>query len=46
MSTHWHSLLTTLAVILTTVAPLLPHPYDRLIASVEQLCLFLAELLR
>jgi hypothetical protein len=42
----WHSLLTAMALILTTVAPLTPHPYDRLIASAVQLCLYLAELFK
>jgi hypothetical protein len=46
MRTLWHSLLTALAFILTTVAPVVPQPYDRLIASVVQLCFFLAELLK
>ena len=46
MRTLWHSLLTALALILTAVAPIMPHPFDRLIASVVQLCLFLAELLK
>jgi uncharacterized membrane protein len=42
----WHSLLAALAVILTTVAPIVPHPFDRLMAGLAQLCLFLAELLK
>jgi len=46
MRTLWRSLLTALALILTTVAPVIPQPFDRLIASVVQLCLFLAELLK
>jgi hypothetical protein len=44
MSLVWHSLLAALVVVLQTVAPLMPHPYDRLIAIAIQLCLFLAEL--
>jgi hypothetical protein len=46
MRTLWHSLLTALAFMLMTVAPVVPHPYDKLIASAVQLCLFLAELLK
>jgi hypothetical protein len=46
MRTLWHSLLTALALILTTVAPLVPQPFDRLVASAVQLFLFLAELLK
>jgi hypothetical protein len=46
MKGMWYSLLTTLAFILTTVAPIIPHPFDRLIACVVQLCLFVAELLK
>jgi hypothetical protein len=42
----WHSLLTALAFILTGVAPVVPHPFDRLITTVVQLCFFLAELLK
>jgi hypothetical protein len=42
----WYSLLTKLAFILATGAPIVPHPFDRLIASVIQLCLFVAELLK
>ena len=40
------SLLTTLAFILSVVGPLIPHPFDQLVASVVQLCLFVAELLK
>jgi hypothetical protein len=40
----WHGLLSMLAVILTGVAPVVPHPFDRLMTSLAQLCLFLAEL--
>jgi hypothetical protein len=42
----WHSLLTAVAFILAAVAPIAPHPFERLIAAVVQLCLFLAELLK
>jgi hypothetical protein len=40
------SLLTALAVILTTCVPYVPHPYDRLIATLAQFCFFVAELLK
>ena len=40
-----HGLLTALAYILATVAPITPHPYDRLITGVAQLLLFMAVLL-
>jgi hypothetical protein len=40
------SLLTALAIALTTCAPYVPHPYDRLIAALAQLCFFVAELLK
>jgi hypothetical protein len=46
MRALWHSLLMALAFILTAVASIVPHPFDRLIASVVQLCFFLAELLK
>ena len=42
----WHSLLTAVAFILAAVAPIAPHPFERLIAAVVQLCLFPAELLK
>ena len=44
MRVIWHSLLTVLAFILTAVAPVVPHPFDKLITSLVQLCLFFAEL--
>ncbi len=46
MKLVWHSLLTVLAFILSAGAPIAPHPFDRLIASLAQLCAFLAELLK
>jgi hypothetical protein len=42
----WPGLLITLALMLSSVAPYVPHPYDKLVASVVQLCQFLAELLK
>jgi hypothetical protein len=44
MRSFWHGLLTVLAFILTGVAPVVPHPFDRLITILVQLCLFFAEL--
>lgn len=41
-----HSLLTALGLILMTVAPIVTHQFNRLIASLAQLCAFFAELLK
>jgi hypothetical protein len=43
---HLRSLLMTLAVSLMTVAPFIPHPYDRLVTGVAQLLRFAAELVQ
>jgi hypothetical protein len=47
MEKEWHSLLLeALAFILSRVASIAPHPFDRLLAGLAQLCAFFAELTR
>jgi hypothetical protein len=41
----WLGLLDSLASTLSAIAPLLPHPYDRLAIAAAQVCRFLVELL-
>ena len=46
MRLEWHGLLKAVAVILLTIAPFAPTPFDRLMAGLGQLCNILAELLK